>query len=243
MERSGKVAGASRRGGLATQAPGSVRAKADRVSNSTERFTVAFFYRVVGDVKFISHHDTMRMFRRAAARARLPVRFTEGFNPHPRISLPLPRPVGMASDAELVIMEMSQAVDAEEALHGLAAQAPRGIEMTRACSLPAGRPLQPESACYRLDTGPPTPALLESVEQLIQSDVVPIRRFDHKGRAPRTINVKEYLLDIQWVGQTLEFWLRVTDRGTVRPSEVAAALGFDAKTINHRIRRMEVQWR
>ncbi|GAF87148.1 unnamed protein product, partial [marine sediment metagenome] len=58
-----------------------------------------FGYDVDGDLRFISHHDMLRLFARSLARAALPVRFSEGFNPHPRLSIPLPRPVGVASQA------------------------------------------------------------------------------------------------------------------------------------------------
>ncbi len=64
-----------------------------------QRILVQFSVR--GDVRFVSHHDLMRVLGRAARRAGLPVAMSEGFNPRPRISLLLARGVGVASDAEL----------------------------------------------------------------------------------------------------------------------------------------------
>jgi hypothetical protein len=43
-------------------------------------------------------------------------------------------------------------------------------------------------------------------------------------------------------GGAIEFDTVITGRGTVRPAEVGALLGFDPVSINHRIRRMEVRW-
>ena len=53
-----------------------------------ERFRFMLTFRIDGDLRFISHLDTVRLFRRACARAGLPVRYSQGFNPQPRIVLP-----------------------------------------------------------------------------------------------------------------------------------------------------------
>ena len=74
-----------------------------RAAERTGRCRCALEYTIGGDLRFISHRDTLRLFQRAVARAALPVRFTEGFNPHPRMMIPLPRPVGVASQAETLV--------------------------------------------------------------------------------------------------------------------------------------------
>ena len=73
-----------------------------------------FAFQVDGDLRFVSHHDMLRLFRRALARAEVPMRFSQGFNPHPRMSLPLPRPVGMASETEALMIETECDVDPED---------------------------------------------------------------------------------------------------------------------------------
>src|SRR3990172_12981655 len=83
------------------------------------RYRWLFAYSIDGDLRFISHHDTLRLFRRALARADLPVRFSEGFNPHPRIMIPLPRPVGIASRAEGLVVETVGLIDPDDALRRL----------------------------------------------------------------------------------------------------------------------------
>ncbi|MBN2271219.1 MAG: DUF2344 domain-containing protein, partial [Sedimentisphaerales bacterium] len=59
-------------------------------------------FRIWGNLRFLSHAETMKVFQRACARAGLDVAHTEGFNPRPRLSLPLPRSVGVESDEELL---------------------------------------------------------------------------------------------------------------------------------------------
>src|SRR3990172_12933571 len=93
------------------------------------RYRWLFAYSIDGDLRFISHHDTLRLFRRALARADLPVRHSEGFNPHPRLMIPLPRPVGVASCAEVIVVETERPIDPDDALQRLERQTPEGIAM------------------------------------------------------------------------------------------------------------------
>mgnify|MGYP001608428956 CR=1 FL=1 len=86
-------------------------------------------FSIAGDLRFISHHDTLRLFQRALARAALPVRHSEGFNPHPRMTLPLPRPVGIASDAEAVIVEFDQSVAPDDLLQRLQRHTPADLNL------------------------------------------------------------------------------------------------------------------
>jgi hypothetical protein len=57
-------------------------------------------YEKVGPARFISHLDLLRTFGRAARRAGLPLAFTQGFNPHPKITFAAPLAVGISGEAE-----------------------------------------------------------------------------------------------------------------------------------------------
>ncbi len=59
-------------------------------------------YEKRGPAQYISHLDLMRCFRRAFMRAEVQLVFSQGFNPHPYISVPLPLPTGFASRCELL---------------------------------------------------------------------------------------------------------------------------------------------
>ena len=74
---------------------------------------VLLTFAVKGDLRFISHRDTVRMLTRALARSGLPVAYSQGFNPHAKISLLLPRPVGMATDGDLAVVLLREACDPE----------------------------------------------------------------------------------------------------------------------------------
>ncbi len=55
------------------------------------------------EVKFISHLDIMRLWQRAFLRAGIPIAYSEGFSPHPRISLAAPLPLGITSEAVILL--------------------------------------------------------------------------------------------------------------------------------------------
>ena len=65
---------------------------------------------------YISHLDLMRTFQRAFPRTELDIKHTQGYHPHPILSIVLPLPVGQSSDCELLDFEVTQEADG----HGIA---------------------------------------------------------------------------------------------------------------------------
>ena len=112
---------------------------------------LAIRYAVEGDLRFISHHDTLRLFERALARAGIPVRYSEGFNPRPRFSVVVPRPVGVASRDELMVLEVTADLAADEALRRLQSQMPEGLTLLSAETLAPGARRVPCEVWYRLE--------------------------------------------------------------------------------------------
>ena len=213
-------------------------------SSATEtRQRVGFAFHVEGDVRYLSHRDMLRMFRRALARAELPVRFTEGFNPRPRMSIPLPRPVGVASEAELLVLDFDPAVDPSEAAERLAAQMPGGIRIVEGRLLTPGAAPQPTLVRYRIEPDGPIPGDIEHrFRHLLEQQVIEVTRTDPKSGIARQIDVRPFIIEFRTGGDAIEFDTVMTGRGSVRPAEVGGLLGFDPVSINHRIRRMEVRW-
>ncbi len=91
-------------------------------------------FRVGGLVRYLSHAEMMRVFQRACVRAKIPVAFSEGFNPHQKMSLVLPRSVGIESDDEILCLGIREnaANDGELLKAGLKAELPEGIEIVSA---------------------------------------------------------------------------------------------------------------
>jgi radical SAM-linked protein len=85
-----------------------------------------------GRLKFISHLDLCRTMQSAMIRARLPLWYTEGFNPHPRISVALPLSVGAESECELLDVKVTQIPDTDEVARSLNAATAPELEIIEA---------------------------------------------------------------------------------------------------------------
>lgn len=200
-------------------------------------------FAVDGDIKYLSHQDTIRMFGRALARASLPVRYSQGFNPHPRISLPLPRPVAVASDAERLVVELTEAVACDDLRRRLQDQTPRRIRIHRARMLdPADRCL-PIQVRYRvvLDAIDPT-GLHQAVDRLLATDSVFVERYTGDKSPPKRVDIRPFIARIDVTDDGFVMFLNVSERGTARPAEVCTALGIQDDAILHRVRRTEIRW-
>jgi radical SAM-linked protein len=79
-----------------------------------------------GKVRFVGHRDVARAFERAFRITELPIAFTQGFSPRPRVSFGLALSVGYESDAEYLDVELSEPVDADLPAQ-LTAALPEGI--------------------------------------------------------------------------------------------------------------------
>lgn len=85
------------------------------------------------EVKFISHLDLMKVFERAIRRARLPIAYSQGFNPHPGMVFGLPLSVGVTSEAEYGDFEITDdSLPINEFVERLNGQLPQGLEVLAA---------------------------------------------------------------------------------------------------------------
>jgi radical SAM-linked protein len=82
-----------------------------------------------GRAKYISHLDLMRAMSRATRRAALPLWYTEGFNPHPYLSFPLPLPLGQEGLREAVDLRLTEGEGTREAGERLNAVLPEGLRV------------------------------------------------------------------------------------------------------------------
>ncbi len=87
-------------------------------------------FQKVGTAKYLSQLDVMRTFTRAFMRAGFPLKFSQGFNPHPRISVAYPLPVGVEGYAEIVDFDTKDDM-APDALGRLASVLPQDIKAVR----------------------------------------------------------------------------------------------------------------
>lgn len=95
-------------------------------------YRINFTFTKKGIMRYISHLDLMRLFMRAFRRAELPIKITEGFSPHPKLSIKRALKLGLESDNEEATIALKEPQDAEEFKQKLQKQLPLGIEIKHA---------------------------------------------------------------------------------------------------------------
>lgn len=186
-----------------------------------------------GKVRWTSHRDLARMWERALRRAGLPLSYTAGFSPRPRLSFGLALPTGHESVAEYLDVELSE----EVALDGLAARLsgclPAGVDATatRRVERSEGSLQQEVSSCsWRLSVhGAGAGRVEEAAVAALGAEALPVSR-TRKGRQV-TDDLRPSILALGAAGggngaTVLEAELATRPRG-VRPDELLCALGPD----------------
>lgn len=203
----------------------------------------AIDFAICGDTRFLSHLDVLRLFARAVGRARLPVRFSEGFNPRPRMSLPLPRPVGVASNVERLVLDLTEEMTAAELLSGLGQQMPSGVTLSTARLLDSRAQCVPLRVVYFLECpAEERPMLERRVSRLLDTDTLEVERVHPKQAKPRRVNIRPFVDSVEATSGGIRMCLTVSPEGSARPVEVCEALGLDSDTVHHRILRTEIEW-
>ena len=135
---------------------------------------------------YISHLDTMRTFQRVFPRAELHLKHSNGFHPHPIISIVLPLPVGQSSGCELLDFETVEETDGAGIAEKLNTGLPAGLRV-KEC-YPVTRPVR-EFAFLRArmeliyDNGVPAGAVEELRGLFARSSLIIEKRTKHKSMA------------------------------------------------------------
>lgn len=196
-----------------------------------QRLRLKFFR---GDqLKYISHLDLMRLWSRALRRAGISVAYSEGFSPHPRISLGAPLPIGVTSEAELMDITVQHAVSPHFLFTALRQQLPIGIDIVEIHEVPLTSPSlqsQLRYAEYRVEVGDSRSEdeMRTAIDSLLQAESLPWQHMRDTG--PRRYDLRPLIGSIWPISHSdsshaLGMRLRCDSEGTGRPEQVTAALG------------------
>ncbi len=97
---------------------------------------LSFYFHKAGDLRFLSHLEVVRSFTRAMRRAGLPLAYSQGYNPQPRVSVASALPVGVAGLRELAEVELRERVDPGAFAARLNGQLPEGLRVLGAWEAP-----------------------------------------------------------------------------------------------------------
>ncbi len=182
-----------------------------RAPASERQVRLRFGFAKRGSLALISHLDTLRLLERALRRTALPVSFTGGFHPLPRLQLALPLPLGAEGHGEWLDLEFHAPVDPERARRELAAVLPPEFPLLSVAPVPVAAPSLSQELCEALwglelrpapavaAAGVPAPgrpgeaAWRQALEALLAAPSLDWHDTDKKGR-PRTRDGRPYLL-------------------------------------------------
>ncbi len=105
-------------------------------------------------MRFVSHLDLLKIFSRAARRCKLPLSYSQGFNPHPELVFNSPLPLGVTSEAEYVDLSLDEAMEPGRCLALLAGVLPEGIRPVSVRQLAPGEATVMKYVCacqYRME--------------------------------------------------------------------------------------------
>jgi radical SAM-linked protein len=184
-----------------------------------------------GRLRFTSHRDFSRAFERALVRARVPMAYSSGFNPHPRISYAGAAPTGSASEAEYLEIGLAEVSDPDEVRARLDAALPPGLDVLEAV-VSAGGSLSDRLEASIWDITLPGVAATDAenaVGSFLATDRVEVERMTKRGL--RTFDCREAVAALSVVEKPSEMGecaiLRVVLRHgvpSVRPDDVLAGL-------------------
>ncbi len=187
------------------------------------------------------------MFQRALARADIPIEYSHGFNPHQRLSLPLPRSVGLEVDEDILCIRVkteASLFDAEGFKAGLSSQLPDGCEVIDASIAQTGLSARPVGATYLLVVKPDffDENLKNKIGDILAKDSINLqRRIDEKGRI-REVDVRPYLGAMDVKGTCIEVQCIISPAGSIRVDEILELLGLDVMKLAAPVKRVNVNW-
>jgi len=194
----------------------------------------------------------LNFFQRACVRAGINIQYSQGFNPRPRMSLPLPRSVGVESDDELFCLRV--AVDPDELRvtsyesrinDDLSAQLPEGCELLSVSVAQAGRSFQPSTATYVLAVKAEyfDEKLKATIERLLASEKLNIqRKTGIKLSKIKNLDVRVFLKSIKLEDRSIIVECNISSAGSIRVEEILRLLELDESKLASPVRRTSIQW-
>lgn len=157
------------------------------------------FYR--GDeLKYIAHLDVLRLFERSIKRAKLPVAYTQGFNPRQKMVFGLPMSIGLTSDSEFADIELTKDIDPDNFIETINKYLPDGIRVDKAAALTTKNNImnQITAARYEIVFETEIPMSHFEIDNLVRmilsKEEILVKKKTKKG--PRPVNIRPWIYSL-----------------------------------------------
>lgn len=180
-------------------------------------------------LRYISHLDVLRAWERSLRRAELPLAYSQGFTPHPKLAFASPLPMGFASEAEVMDVTLDERVPLPEFVRRLSEQTTEDLALLSAEEVAPNSPA-PQSAMlwadYRLSLPVEPGAAAETVRGFLERDSFPWT--EERGERTRQYDLRKACAWLRTKpvegGTEFEMRLRSDQELTARPEAIVAAL-------------------
>lgn len=183
----------------------------------------------LGYLKFISHLDLVDLFQRTLFQNKVDVKFSEGFNPHPRMSIAYPLPLGIESNSEYMEIYLNSKIDLKDFLIKMNERLPQGIKIVEA------KYDDDESISNKVKSVVYAFKLLNTfydknkdidlareLDKINDMDDVEIERKRKKGKKRIFVkeNAKEYLNRLELKDDSIYAYIKMSEQGSLKPALV-----------------------
>ena len=158
-----------------------------QVENSGS-YTIRFRFKKIGSLQYVSHLDLVRTMHKIVVRSRLPLKYTEGFNPKPKMVFAAPLSIGTESYCEFLDLRLSKRVDESDALAALNRNMTEEMQVIEAY-YPETKftDLRWLSYTVSMKTAGASDELCERINEALSRDVIEIEKKTKSGVKPVNI--------------------------------------------------------
>ena len=219
-------------------------------------------FNIGGNLRFLSHAETIKLFQRACVRSGINTLYSRGFNPRIKMSLPLPRPVGVQARQELLCLKLQRpadnrsyvAADAEQLKDRLGRQLPDGCQLLSVEIQNAKSSFQPCCATYELTIESQffSLQLKQRIKNLLAGESLFVDRRIYGGGVGarhkenpyrrKTVDVRGYLKSIDFADNVIMVECVIGSTGSVRIDEIMELLEIKPEHLAAPINRTGVKW-
>jgi radical SAM-linked protein len=226
------------------------------ITETGNTVSVLIKFKIEGSLRYLSHAETLRLFQRACTRAGVNLQYSQGFNPRPKLSLALPRSVGVESDDEMLILRVQtasiedaeshselQTIDTEELQTNLSRQLPENCCLLSVTAGGTKGYPQINAVTYVITLKPEClgEQMSARIKQLSASETLRLQRMDPKGNT-REIDVRGFLKTIGLADNNIVIECKVSPSGTVRVDELLQLLHIEHRMLAVPVKRTKIQW-
>jgi radical SAM-linked protein len=191
-------------------------------------------YSRLGEARFLGAKEMATLFARATRRARLPVAYSQGFHPLPRISFGPALPLGIESEEEFLDLELTAPLPAAEVGRRLGKELARGFSVHWSEEIPLNAPsVEASIQAYRyvasLETLPTekreASTIAKQLSAFRSAHSLPMQKHSRAGK--KTVDAKQFVDELALTAPLrLNFIVKKTGAGTIKPHEFVGTL-FD----------------